>query len=73
MKIRPADPKYLERAMQLSKEEAERLFLMVRGELTRRVEDHSTTPLEAIASQLELEDEALAEWRIQFSKIRAAH
>jgi len=73
MKISPADPKYLDRAIQLSKEDAEDFFLTVRGELKHRVEDHSITPLEAIDSQLELEDEGLAEWRIQFAKIRAAY
>jgi len=59
--------------MQLSKEDAERLFSRMRGKLTRRLEDKKLPPLEAIAIQLELEDEALKVWRERLAEIRKKH
>ena len=60
---------YLEKARQLTKEEAEHLLARMRGKLNRRMEDHKMNPLEAVAIQLELEDEKLAEWRERWAEI----
>jgi hypothetical protein len=73
MKIKTAETEYLEKAMRLSKEDAEHLFSRMRGKLTRRLEDKKLPPLEAIAIQLELEDEALKVWRERLSEIRKKH
>jgi hypothetical protein len=64
-----ADDQYLEKVKKLSKEQAERLHSRMRSKLTRRAEDEKITELEALAIQLELEDEQLAEWRKERSKL----
>ncbi|MDP3818088.1 MAG: hypothetical protein Q8Q57_03715 [Methylotenera sp.] len=63
MKIKKANEEYLEKAKSLSEEEVERLQSRMRAKLTRREEDKKLTPIEALAIQLELDDEQLAEWR----------
>lgn len=60
---------YFEKAKLLNKEEAEQLLARMRGKLNRRVEDHKMNPLEAVARQLELEDENLQEWRERWAEI----
>ena len=73
MKNRAAEPSYIDKAMLLSKEDAERVFSRMRGKVNRRLEDMKLSPIEAIAIQLELEDEQLKEWRARLSEIRAKH
>jgi hypothetical protein len=68
MKRKPDDT-YLEKAKKLSKEQVERLHSRMRNKLTRRAEDEKITELEALAIQLALEDEQLAEWREQRRKL----
>ena len=68
MKKIPSE-EYLEKARQLSKAEAEQLLARMRGKLNRRLEDNKVDPLEAVALQLELEDEKLAEWRARWAEI----
>lgn len=63
MKIKKANEEYLEKARNLSEEEVERLQSRMRAKLTRREDDKKLTPLEALAIQLEIDDEQLAEWR----------
>ena len=70
MKKTPSE-EYLEKARQLSKEEAEHLLSRMRGKLNRRMEDQKLDPVEAVALQLEFEDEQLAEWRARLAEIRA--
>lgn len=72
MKSRAASAEYLERAKQLRPEESERLMARMRGRFRRRTEDRTLCTLEAIALQLEYEDEELAEWRERMSELRAA-
>lgn len=62
---------YLEKAKRLSKEEAEQVFSRMRHKLMRRVEDKETSPLVAVALQLEKEDEDLKEWRERWAEITA--
>lgn len=62
---------YLEKAKHLTREEAERLLARMRGKLTRKLENRNIDPLEAVAIQLELEDEKLNEWRERWGEISA--
>jgi hypothetical protein len=64
-----ADDQYLEKVKKLSKEQVELLHSRMRNKLSRRAEDEKITELEALAIQLELEDEQLAEWREERRKL----
>jgi hypothetical protein len=64
-----ADEAYLEKAKNLTEDEVERLQSRMRNKLTIKTEDKKITPLEALAIQLELEDEQLQEWREQRRKL----
>ena len=68
MKRKPDDA-YLEKVKKLSKEQVERLHSRMRNKLTHRTEDNKITEIEALAIQLELEDEQLEEWREQRHKL----
>ncbi len=63
MKIKPAADQYLAKAKQLSEEESQRLLSRMRGKPARKLEDKKLTTLEALAIQLEIDDEMLSEWR----------
>lgn len=63
---------YLERAGELSREEANQLMERMRGRFVRGIENKSLTILEALALQLEIEDEHLLAWRSKFAEIRNA-
>ncbi|MBI1283868.1 MAG: hypothetical protein GC183_05980 [Thiobacillus sp.] len=69
MKKTPAE-EYLEKAKLLTKEETERLMSRMRSKLTRRLEGNKFSELEAVAIQLEIEDEELNEWRKNMAEIR---
>jgi len=71
MKSKTSTEKYLEKAKLLSNDEAERVLARMRGRFTRRVEDKRISALEAIALQLEHEDEELAQWRERMVEIRS--
>jgi len=66
---KPVD-EYLEKAGQLNKEETERLLARMRSKLMRRLEDKKMSVQEAVAIQLEIEDEELEEWRTRMTEIR---
>jgi hypothetical protein len=68
MKISP-DPEYLEKARLLDEGEIERLLSRMRGKLLRKLDDKRLDTLELAALQLEIEDEALAEWRARMTEI----
>ena len=72
MKLIPKD-EYLKQAQLLTNDDAERLMARMRGRFARRLEDKKLTALEALALQLELEDEWLLEWRTRMTEIRAKH
>lgn len=61
----------IDRAMALTREDAERVFSRMRGKLRRRMERGDLTPVGAIALQLLYEDESLAEWRRRVAELRA--
>lgn len=71
MKIKLINDEYLEKAKKLTEEEAERLLSRMRGKPARRLEDKKLSPLEALAIQLEIDDEQLAEWRKNMHAIKA--
>ena len=56
-------PDYLSKVKLLTKEETERLLSRMGGKLDRRLEKNKLSREEALALQLELEDEQLQEWR----------
>ena len=66
--MKMGNPEYLAKAMQLSEEEQERLLARMVGKLPRRLEKEKLSREEALAIQMELEDEQLQEWR---EKMRA--
>lgn len=61
---------YLEQAEQLSPEDTERLMARMRGRFSRRLEDRKLSAQQAIALQLEYEDEELAEWRERMAELQ---
>jgi hypothetical protein len=61
---------YLEKAKGLTKKDAERLMARMRGRFARRLEDNKFAAIEALALQLEFEDEQLKEWRKSVAEIR---
>jgi|GEM_PF-469845 len=56
-------PEYLAKVKLLTKEETERLLSRMGGKLDRRLEKNKLSREEAVARQLELEDQQLQEWR----------
>ncbi|MBK9161563.1 MAG: hypothetical protein IPM27_08360 [Nitrosomonadales bacterium] len=56
-------PEYLEKVKGLTKEESERLLSRMGGKLPRRLQKEKISREEALAMQMELEDEQLEEWR----------
>lgn len=73
MKLIVPPEEYLEKAKLLTREDAERLQARMRGKFSRRLEDRKLSPIEAIALQLQFEDEELAEWREKIATIRGKH
>lgn len=64
------NPDYLEKAQSLDDTESERILSRMAGKLPRRLEKEKLTQLEAIAIQLEIEDDQLEEWRERVAEIR---
>ena len=69
MKFKLASQEYLDKAAALSMEEAERLFARMRGKLARKFEREKIPSLEAVALQLQIEDEELQEWRQRWAEL----
>lgn len=70
MKIKIASEDYLEKAKKLTEEKAERLLSRMTGRVERRLEKDKLSRLEALAIQLEIEDEQLSEWRERMASIK---
>lgn len=64
-------PEYLAKVAKLSKLEKERLMSRMTGKLPRRLDKDKLNNEEALAFQLELEDEQLQDWRKMMADIRA--
>lgn len=56
-------PEYIAKVKLLTQEEIERLLSRMGGKLPRRLEKRRVSQEEALAMQLELEDEQLQQWR----------
>ena len=64
-------PAYLAKVKLLNMEEQERLLSRMSGKLPRRLEKDKLSREEALAIQLELEDEQLTDWRKNMQEIKA--
>lgn len=64
------NPVYLDKVKQLSADEAERVLSRMGGKLPKRFIKDKLTQEEALALQLEIEDEQLQEWREKVAKLR---
>ena len=62
---------YKSKAKQLTGEERERVLSRMTGKLPKRLEKDKLTEDEAIAIQLELEDEQLQDWKKSIATIRS--
>ena len=58
------------KSKKLSKEETEYLFSRMSNKIRRGLEDQNLEVIEALALQLEKEEEDLKEWRKQFAEIK---
>jgi hypothetical protein len=65
-----SSPEYLAKVKTLSKDETERLLSRMTGKLPRRLEKDKLSREEALAIQLELEDEQLKEWRNMMQELK---
>lgn len=64
------NPVYLDKVKQLSADEAERVLSRMGGKLPKRFIKDKLSQEEALALQLEIEDEQLQEWREKVAKLR---
>ena len=62
---------YLALAKSLTSDASERLLSRMTGKLPRRLDKDKLNQEDAIALQLELEDEQLSEWREKMNKFNA--
>jgi hypothetical protein len=62
---------YLTLAKSLNSEASDRLLSRMTGKLPRRLDKDKLSQDDAIALQLELEDEQLSEWREKMNKFNA--
>jgi hypothetical protein len=65
-----SNPAYLAKVKKLTKEETERLLSRMSGKLPRRLAKDKLTKEEALALQMEVEDEQLQEWRKMMQALR---
>lgn len=68
--MKHSKPKYLEKVLKLTKNERERLQSRMSGKLPRRLDKEKISLDEALAIQMELEDEQLQEWRENMKLIK---
>ena len=66
-----ASEEYQEKAKLLNADEAERLLSRMSGKLPKRLDKDKMSKEDALALQLEIEDEQLNEWREKMSKINS--
>jgi hypothetical protein len=63
-------PDYVNKVKSLDKEETERLLSRMSGKLPRRLDKNKLSKEEALAIQMELEDEQLEEWRAMMRTLK---
>ena len=66
-----ASEEYQEKVKLLNADEAERLLSRMSGKLPKRLDKDKMSKEDALALQLEIEDEQLNEWREKMSKINS--
>ena len=66
-----ASEEYQEKAKLLNADEAERLLSRMSGKLPKRLNKDKMSKEDALALQLEIEDEHLNEWREKMAKINS--
>jgi hypothetical protein len=66
-----ASEEYQEKVKLLNADEAERLLSRMSGKLPKRLDKDKMSKEDALALQLEIEDERLAEWREKMQIIHA--
>ena len=71
MKI--SNKKYLKQAQLLTENEKERLLSRMAGKLPRKLEKEKLSMEEALALQLEFEDEQLQDWREKMHSLKEKH
>lgn len=64
------NPVYLEKVKNLNAEDAERVLSRMGGKLPKRYMKDKLSQEEALALQLEIEDEQLEEWRTRMAKLK---
>ncbi len=69
--MKNVNEEYLAKVKLLDAEERERLLSRMSGKLPRRLQKDKINEDEAIAIQLELEDQQLSEWRERMYALRA--
>lgn len=69
--MKNVNEEYLAKVKLLDEEEKERLLSRMIGKLPRRLQKEKINEEEAIAIQLELEDQQLAEWRERMYALKA--
>ena len=70
MGFKEAKPEYVDKAMALSRDDVEQIFSRMRGKLTHGLDRRKIPPVQAVALQLQYEDEQLAEWRERIAELR---
>lgn len=63
-------PEYIKQVQSLSEEEQQKILSRMSGKLPKRLLKDKLSVEEAIAIQLEIEEEQLAEWRKNWAKIK---
>jgi hypothetical protein len=66
-----ASEEYQEKAKLLNADESERLLSRMSGKLPKRLDKDKMSKEDALALQLEIEDEYLNEWREKMAKINS--
>ena len=70
MSIKEPSEQFIKLAKTMNPDAAERIMSRMTGKLPKRLVKEKLTRLEAIAIQLELEDELLQDWRKNFAEIQ---
>lgn len=70
MAIKNPSDEFIKLAESMNAAASERILSRMTGKLPKRFRKEKLTKIEAIAIQLELEDELLQEWRKNFAEIK---
>lgn len=70
MAIKNPNEEFIKLAESMNETASERILSRMTGKLPKRFRKEKLTKVEAIAIQLELEDELLQEWRKNFAEIK---